>query len=58
MLMAPAGAYQLYLCEVERRQGWSVDIAIYSFRAKCALLSVCNKREMTVKEVGVKSVLR
>lgn len=28
-------AYQLYLYELERMQGWSTDIVIHSFRDKC-----------------------
>lgn len=54
-LKSSAGAYQLYLYEVERTKGWSVDIAIYSFMDKCALLSLHSKREMIVKVVRVKN---
>ena len=54
-LKSSAGAYQLYLYEVERMQGWSMDIVIYSFRDKYALLSVHKEREMIVKVVRVKN---
>lgn len=50
-----AGAYHFHLCQVERMQGWSMVMVIYSFMDKRALLSAHKKREVVVKVVRVKN---